>query len=347
MRLRVVLVLWLGLFLLTFVAGCSRRVTDLEQVSPEEKIVIKFSHVTAENTPKGLAAKRFAELVKERTGGRVEVQVFPNSTLYKDGEELQALQAGAVQMIAPATAKLSGQFPAWQVFDLPFAFPDEEAVHRAMEGYIGKRLLTLLEENKVKGLAFWDNGFKQMTSNGRSLRKPEDFQGLSFRVMINSQVLKKQFERLGARPEEVPFNDLYSALEAGAVQGQENTISNICSKNLQKVQTHLTISNHGYLGYMVLTSSNFWAGLPEDIRMVLEGTLAEVTLYERELAAQMDREGLDLITASGAVEVHFLTSEEKREWMTAWRPLYPEFKNIIGEDILNALEEVRGDRVAR
>ncbi|MCL6558961.1 MAG: TRAP transporter substrate-binding protein DctP [Firmicutes bacterium] len=183
----------------------------------------------------------------------------------------------------------------------------------------------------------------KMTCSEKPLKHPGDFQGLTFRVMMNSQLLKRQFERFGARPEEIPFSDLYRILETRAVHGQENTISNICSKNLHKVQTHLTISNHGYLGYMVLTNASFWAGLPEDIRVVLEEIMAEVTAYERELAAQMNREGLEQITASGTVEIHWLTSEEKMEWVSAWKPLYGEFRNIIGEDILNALEELKGE----
>lgn len=328
------------ILLLGLTTGCGKRVADLEQVSPEEKIVIKFSHVVAENTPKGLAAQRFATLVKERTHGRVEVQVFPNSTLYKDGEEIQALQSGAVQIIAPTTSKLSGVFPRWQVFDLPYAFPDEETVHRAMNGYIGDKLYEELGQNNLKPLAFWDSGFKQTTNSIRPVVNPGDFSGLSFRVMINSQVLKKQFEKLGAQPVEGNFDDLYRALESRTVDGQENTMSNIYSKNLFMVQPYLTVSNHGYMGYVILTNTAFWNGLPEDIRSILESTMLEVTDWERQQTLLMNSEFMKKIISSGKVQVHYQTEADKKAWEQVLKPIYAEFRNIIGDDLINSVEEL-------
>ncbi|MFX4260770.1 DctP family TRAP transporter solute-binding subunit [Pelotomaculum propionicicum] len=342
MKNRLALILCISLLLFA-VSGCGKRVEDKEQFSPDEKIVLKFSHVTAENTPKGLAAERFAELVKERTRGRVEVQVFPNSTLYKDGEEIEALKSGAVQMIAPATSKLSGVFPLWQVFDLPYAFADESKVHQAMDGYIGSRLFEGLRQNNLHALAFWDSGFKVMTNNQKPVVHPDDFAGLSFRVMINSQVLKKQFEKLGAKPVEGSFDDLYRALESRTIDGEENTISNICSKNLFKVQPYITVSNHGYMGYVVLTDEKYWNGLPEDIRGLLESTLAEVTEWERQQALRMNREGMQTITASGAVQLHYLTDDEKSEWIQVLKPLYQEFEYIIGPDLIESVEELKNN----
>ncbi|MDD4237103.1 MAG: DctP family TRAP transporter solute-binding subunit [Desulfotomaculaceae bacterium] len=338
MQIRLTLVLLI--ISLLCIAGCGERVVDLEQVSPEEKIVIKFSHVVAENTPKGLAAQRFADLVKERTHGRIEVQVFHNSTLYKDGEEIQALQNGLVQMIAPATSKLSGLYPQWQVFDLPYAFEDVNAVHEAMSGYIGSQLCDGLKQNNMQALAFWDNGFKQMTNSQRPLVNPADFQGLSFRVMINSQVLKKEFERLNAHAVEGPFNDLYRALDSHEVDGQENTMSNIYSKNLYKVQPYLTLSNHGYMGYVVLTNQKFWAGLPVDVRKTLESTLLEVTEWEREQAFVLDKQSLEIVVNSGLIQVHQQTETEKKQWSIALKPVYLEFKNLIGTDMADYIEEM-------
>lgn len=327
------------IFLLS-IAGCGKRVVDLEQVSTDEKIVIKFSHVVAENTPKGLAAQRFADLTRERTHGRVEVQVFPNSTLYKDGEEIQALQNGTVQMIAPATSKLSGMYPQWQVFDLPYAFKDVNAVHTAMSGYIGSRLCDGLKQNNMQVLAFWDNGFKQMTNCQRPLVNPADFQGLSFRVMLNSQVLKKEFETLNAHAVEGPFNDLYRALDSHEVDGQENTMSNIYSKDLYKTQPYLTLSNHGYMGYVVLTNQKFWSGLPVEVRTVLESTMMEVTEWEREQAFIMDKQSLEKVISSGLVQVHQQTEEEKSQWSVTFKPVYSDLKNLIGKDMLDSLEEM-------
>jgi C4-dicarboxylate-binding protein DctP len=343
MKIRIALILCISLLLNAF-TGCGERVVDNEQVSPDEKIVIKFSHVVAENTPKGLAAERYAELVKERTRGRVEVQVFPNSTLYKDGEEIEALQSGAVQMIAPATSKLSGVFPQWQIFDLPYAFTDESKVHEAMNGYIGSKLYERLRLNNIHALAFWDSGFKVMTNNQKPVIHPDDFDNLSFRVMINSQVLKKQFEKLGAIPVEGTFDDLYRALESHIFDGEENTISNICSKKLFKLQPYITVSNHGYMGYVVLTNEKYWNSLPEDIRYVLESTLSEVTDWERQQALKMNRDGMETITSSGAVQLHYLTEDEKNEWIQVLRPIYQEFDNIIGKDLIESVEELNNNK---
>ena len=322
------------------VSGCSKRVVDMEQVSPEEKIVIKFSHVVAESTPKGMAAQRFASLVRERTGGRVEVQVFANSTLYKDGEEIQALQSGAVQMIAPATSKLSSIYPQWQVLDLPYAFLNVEAVHRAMEGELGQKLFGSLKQNNMVGLAFWDSGFKQMTNSKRPLVKPADFEGLSFRVMINSNVLKRQFERLHAKPVELTFDDLYRYLESGLIDGQENTITNIYSRNLFKVQKYLTISDHGYMGYAVIANARFWDGLPPDIKRVIEETLEEVTAWERQQSlrlAEEDLQKLRLLYKENLVE---LSEDEKKEWQRVLMPLYNEFRKILGDELIDLVLEL-------
>lgn len=334
--------LFLMLIIMVLVTGCGNRVADFEQVNPEEKIVLKFSHVVSENTPKGVAAQRFANLVKERTNGKVEVQVFPNSTLYKDGEELDALQSGAVQIIAPTTSKLSAMYPQWQIFDLPYAFPDEKAVHKAMKGYIGENLFSGLEQNNLKALAFWYNGFKQITNSTRPLVYASDFKGLSFRVMIHSKVLQRQFEKIGAFPVEATFDDLYRVLESHIVDGQENTMSNIFSKNLYKVQPYLTISNHGYLGYVVLTNSAFWSNLPDDIRDVLESTMAEVTVWERELAITMNEEYLNKVSSSGLMHVHLQKEEEKKDWELLLKPIYSEFRDIIGAEMMDSLKEING-----
>ncbi len=326
--------------ILFLISGCSKRVVDMEQVSPDEKIVIKFSHVVAESTPKGLAAQRFASLVKERTGGRVEVQVFANSTLYKDGEEIQALQSGAVQMIAPATSKLSSISPQWQVLDLPYAFLDVQAVHRAIEGELGRKLFDSLKQNNMIGLAFWDSGFKQMTNSKHPLVKPADFEGLSFRVMINSNVLKRQFERLHAKPVEVTFDDLYRHLEAGLIDGQENTITNIYSRNLFKVQKYLTLSDHGYMGYAVIANARFWESLPPDIENVLEETLEEVTVWEQQQALKMAEEDLQKLKFTCGMNVVELTEDEKKEWQRVLRPLYNEFRQVLGDELIDLVLEL-------
>lgn len=340
-RVRWILILAV-LFLLT--TGCDRRGPDGEQVDPREKIVIKFSHVVAEDTPKGQAARRFARLVQERTGGRVEVQVFPNSTLYKDGEEMDALQQGAVQIIAPTTSKLGSLAPQWQLLDLPYLFQNEDEVHRALDGEVGQKLFAALEAHNVHPLAFWDNGFKQMTGSKGPLVHPRDFAGQTFRVMINSRVLEEQFRCLGARATGLPFSDVYGALASGQVDGQENTMSNIYSQRFYEYQPYLTVSNHGYIGYVVLTSATFWRSLPPDIRRIIEETMAEVTLWEREQASRLNDENFRQIKESGKVQVHMQTAEERREWQEALEPLYRNFRPVIGADLLDEVFRLKAAR---
>lgn len=335
MKAKSLLIHLLALCLLT---GCSTRVIDQQQVNKSEKIVIKFSHVVSENTPKGLAAKRFADLVRERTGGYVEVQVFPDSVLYKDGEEFEALKSGAVQMIAPATSKLSTMFPEWQVFDLPFAFPDMQTAHKVMDGPLGQDLFSNLQKQKFLGLAMWDSGFKQFTNNKRPLRKTEDFQGLHFRIMT-SNVLKEQFSKLGAQALPMPFNDVYHALEDGTVDAEENTISNIYTQHFDRSQNYLTLSNHGYLGYVVLTNTDFWYGLSPQVRKILEATLQEVTNWEREKAGEMDRNQLDQLKREGKVKITYLTPSERIRLQTALNPVYDQLSQEIGTDWVNRVKQ--------
>lgn len=331
------IVLFLGLI---FLGGCSPRVIDEQQVDKNEKIVIKFSHVVSENTPKGLAAKRFADLVRERTGGYVEVQVFPDSMLYKDGEEFEALKSGAVQMLAPATSKLSTMFPEWQLFDLPFAFPDMTTAHTLMDGPLVQELFTDLQEQKFLGLAMWDSGFKQFTNNIRPLRKPKDFQGLHFRIMT-SRVLKVQFAELGAQASPMPFNDVYQALKNGTVDAEENTISNIYTQNFDHSQKYLTLSNHGYLGYVVLTNSDFWQGLPPQVRKVLEDTLREVTIWERYRAGEMDQKQLAELQREGKMNVITLSQEERLQLQKALNPVYDSLAEEIGQDLVNRVKKIQ------
>ncbi|MHB1406255.1 MAG: TRAP transporter substrate-binding protein [Desulfitobacteriaceae bacterium] len=330
----------IGLFLLTL-SGCGSRVTDGQQIAKGERIVIKFSHVVAENTPKGLAAARFADLVRQRTGGYVEVQVFPDSSLYKDGEEFDALKNGSVQMIAPATSKMSALSPAWQILDLPYAFKNLANVHSLMNGPIGEKLFTQLEHQGMLGLAMWDNGFKQITNSERPLIQPQDFKGLSFRVMP-SKVLEQQFELLGATAYPMPFSDVHQALAVGSVDGEENTISNIYTQRFDQVQKYLTISNHGYIGYVVLVNSEFWNKLPDEVRKILEDTLAEVTAWQQQRAEEVNNNHLEELKKQGQIQIHFLSPEEEKSWRQELLPVYDHLIEEAGSDwtdIIRGLKE--------
>ncbi len=339
LTLTMVVLLALGLL-----AGCggARGGDAGGEGSGDGPIVIKFSHVVAENTPKGQAAQMFEEKAEEYTEGKVDVQVFPNSQLYDDNEVLAAVQQNNVQMAAPATSKVSKLFPQWQIFDFPFAFPDVKAVQTAMESEeIGGKLFTMLKEEKLLGLAMWDNGFKQMTLDEHPLYMPKDFEGQKFRVM-SSKVLEAQFEALSANPIPMPFSEVYSALEQGVIDGQENTLSNIYSKKFHEVQKYMTLSNHGYLGYAVITNSEFWEGMPEDVRTQVEKALDETTQWVRENGQRLNQENLDKIKADGTLEeIHTMTEEEKQAWMEATSGVYDQFREEVGAELIDAVLELR------
>src|ERR1700758_4169440 len=275
----------------------------------DSPIVIKFSHVVASDTPKGKAADKFKELAEKYTDGKVKVEVYPNSTLYKDKEELEALQLGAVQMLAPSNSKFGPiGIKEFEVFDLPYILPDTKALRKVTDGPLGTKLLKLLDSKGMTGLAYWDNGFKQMSAN-KKLLSPADYKGLKFRIQ-SSKVLEAQFRTLGAIPQVMAFSDVYQALQTGVVDGQENTWSNIYTQKMHEVQKYATVTNHGYIGYVVIVNKKFWDGLPSDIRAELEKAMAEATTYTNTISAKENDDALELIKKSGKTEIVALTPDQ-------------------------------------
>ncbi|SFF40385.1 C4-dicarboxylate-binding protein DctP [Paenibacillus algorifonticola] len=309
---------------------------DEEQTGLKERIVIKFSHVVAENTPKGLAATHFAKLVKEKTDDAVEIQVFPNGMLYTEDTEVAALKRGDIQMIAPAYSNLSVIDPAWLIMDLPFAFADQQAVDSALDSKLGQLLFASMEQHHIKGVAFWSNGFKQMTDSVRPLRIPDDFKGLNFRI-LPSDVLVSQFQALGATTAKIPFNEVFASLKKGIVDGQENTISNIFTKQLYQTQHYMTISNHGYLGYGVMFNESFWDELPPGIQAELQSALVETTEWMKQNTAAMQEQQLRQLKQSKDIDIHTLTPQEREQWVQAFQPIYDQYREIIGEPLMNEI----------
>jgi len=299
-------------------------------------IVIKFSHVVANDTPKGEGALRFKELAEERTKGRVKVEVYPNSTLYKDKEELEALQLGAVQMLAPSLAKFGPLgVKEFEVFDLPYIFPDKAVLNRVTEGPVGKSLFAKLDAKNIVGLAYWDNGFKVMTSN-RPMHNPSDMKGLKVRIQ-SSKVLDAQMRALGANPQVMAFSDVYQALQTGVVDGSENTPSNVYTQRHHEVQKHLTVSNHGYIGYAVIVNKPFWQGLPPDIRTILEGAMKDATRYANAVAQKDNDDALAKIKAAGKTEIYTLNDNERAAWRKALLPVQKDMESRVGKDTIDAV----------
>jgi C4-dicarboxylate-binding protein DctP len=299
----------------------------------QSPIVIKFSHVVANDTPKGKAALRFKELAEKATHGRVKVEVYPNSTLYKDKEELDALQLGAVQMLAPSLSKFGPLgLKEFEVFDLPYIFPSNAALTAVTQGSVGKALLKKLEPKGIVGLAYWDNGFKEMTAN-KPLRDPADFKGLKIRIQ-SSKVLDAEIRALGANPQVLAFSEVYQALQSGVVDGEENTPSNIYTQKMHEVQKYLTVSDHGYIGYAVIVNKKFWDGLPADIRDELDGAMKEATKYANDLAQKENDDALEAIRKSGKTVIYKLTDAEKAKWRQALLPVQKQMEGRIGKDLI-------------
>ena len=301
-------------------------------------IVIKFSHVVAKDTPKGKAAERFKELAETATKGRVKIELYPNSTLYKDKEELEALQLGAVQMLAPSLAKFGPLgIKEFELFDLPYIFPDKAALDRVTDGPIGHDLLKKLEPKGLLGLAFWDNGFKMMSSN-RPMHTPADMKGLKLRIQA-SKVLDAQMRALGANPQVMAFSEVYQALQTGVVDGAENPPSNLYTQKMHEVQKHLTATNHGYIGYAVIVNKKFWYKLPADLRAQLETAMKEATKYADTIAQQENDQALEAVKKSGKTLVYTPTEKEKAEWRAALLPVHKTMEERIGKELINAVNK--------
>lgn len=304
----------------------------------QQPIVIKFSHVVAQDTPKGKGALKFQELAEKYTNGKVKIEVYPNSTLYKDKEELEALQLGAVQMLAPSNSKFGPMgVKEFEVFDLPFILPDKAALRRVTDGALGKRLLTLLDPKGMTGLAYWDNGFKLMSAN-KPLREPEDFKGLKFRIQ-SSKVLEAQMRALGAIPQIMAFSEVYQALQTGVVDGQENTPSNMYTQKMHEVQKYTTLSDHGYIGYVVIVNKKFWDGLPGDVRTSLQHAMDEATKYSNEISQKENDDALEDMKKSGRTEFISLSADQKARWKKAMLPVYNEMASRVGKNLIDDFEK--------
>ena len=303
--------------------------------------VLKFSHVVSENTPKGKAALFFEKRLEELSKGKIDVQVYPNSQLYKDKAVLKAIKLNSVQMACPSFSKFTKTVPQLALFDLPFLFRDMNHVHKVQDGAVGQKLKDMVAAKGFVVLSYWDNAFKQLSSAKKALLMPEDAKGQKFRIM-SSKVLEAQFKAVGANPQVMPFSEVYSSLQQGVIDGQENTNSNIYTKKFYEVQKDMTISNHGYLGYLVVMSKKFYDSLPKDLQAAVQQAMKDATAKEREYAAQLDKEQLDKIKEyakkSGKLTIHELNDKQKAAWRKTMSSIYPEFydNGKIGKDLIEA-----------
>jgi C4-dicarboxylate-binding protein DctP len=299
----------------------------------QQPIVIKFSHVVAEQTPKGKGALKFKELAEQMTKGRVKVEVYPNSSLFKDGEEMEALQLGSVQMLAPSVAKFGPLgVREFEVFDLPYIFDNFDEMHKVTNGPVGAALFKKLEGKGIVGLAFWDNGFKMMSAN-KPIRVPADYKGLKMRIQ-SSKVLGDQIKALGAIPQVMAFSEVYQALQTGVVDGTENPPSNFYTQKMQEVQKYLALTDHGVIEYAVIVNKKFWDGLPADVRGALTGAMKDATKFANDIAKSENDEALEAVRKSGKTQILTLTAAEKAAMKKALVAVHKENESRVGKDII-------------
>lgn len=297
-------------------------------------IEIKFSHVVAENTPKGQMALKFSELVEQRLPGKVDVKVYPNSQLFTDGKVLEAMLLGDVQLAAPSLSKFQKYTKKLQIFDLPFLFEDIAAVDRFQQSDVGQELLKSVEKKGLLGMGYLHNGMKQLSAY-TPLKVPADAEGRKFRIQT-SDILAAQFEVVGAVPLKKPFSEVFTLLQTRAIDGAENPWSNIYSKKFFEVQPYITETDHGVLDYMVVTSKEFWLSLPDDIRPVVRQSLNEAIAYGNRVAAEKTRSDRQAIIDSGVSRVLSISAEQRQQWVDAMKPVWKEYENEIGRELIQA-----------
>ncbi|WP_097303075.1 C4-dicarboxylate TRAP substrate-binding protein DctP [Pseudomonas chlororaphis] len=323
------------MFKLSRALFCAAALLGAGLAQAADPIVIKFAHVVAENTPKGQGALLFKKLAEERLPGRVKVEVYPNSSLFGDGKEMEALLLGDVQLLAPSLAKFEQYTKKIQIYDLPFLFDNLAAVDRFQQAE-GKQLLTAMQDKGILGLAYWHNGLKQLSAN-KKLVEPKDARGLKFRVQASS-VLEEQFKAVRANPRKMSFAEVYQGLQTGVVNGTENTWSNYESQKVHEVQKYFTETDHGLIDYMVITNAKFWTGLPPDVRGELENIMAEVSVEVNKQAEALNQTSRQKIIDAKTSEIVALTPEQRSEWREAMRPVWKKFEGDIGAGLIQAAE---------
>ena len=324
-------------FLLAGFLALSAAATALAQ----QPIIIKFSHVVAADTPKGKGAEHFKKLVEERSQGKVKIEIYANSSLYKDKEEVEALQLGSVQMLAPSLAKFGPLgVKEFEVFDLPYIFDNYDELNRVCDGPVGQDLLKKLEPKGFIGLGYWDNGFKVMTAN-KAIRTPEDMKGLKMRIQ-SSKVLEAEMRALGALPQVLAFSEVYQAMQTGVVDGNENTVSNVYTQKMNEVQKFLSQTDHGYIGYAVIVNKKFWDGLPADLRTMLETAMKETSAYVRGIAKKENDDALEEIRKTGRTQIIPISAEEKKAWKKALIGVHKEMEGRVGKDVIQAIYKATG-----
>lgn len=330
-----ILVSFVGVFCLAFLVGCGGDSNKSASASGDKVYEVKFAHVVSANTPKGKAADFFAKRVGELSNGKIVVHVFPSAQLVDDDKVFQELKRNNVQLAAPSFSKFTPFAKEFNLWDVPFIFRDTEHLHKVMDGEVGQILKDVINAKGYVALDYWDAGFKQFSTNKKPIIEPADAQGQKMRIM-SSKVLEEQTKAIKAIPQVLPFGEVYSALQTGVVDAAENPLSNLYNSKFYEVQSSITMSNHGYLGYLVVASEKFWQELPDDLKEVFKTAMREATEYEREESAKEEQVLLDRLKNDDktGTKVYELTDEQKKEWQDLMVSIYPKFYDLVGKDLI-------------
>ncbi|WP_278917027.1 DctP family TRAP transporter solute-binding subunit [Helicobacter pullorum] len=324
----------LALVILGFV-GCGGEKTETSQADSNKVYEVKFAHVVSANTPKGKAADFFAKRVNELTNGKIVVHVFPSAQLVDDDKVFQELKRNNVQLAAPSFSKFTPFAKEFNLWDIPFIFRDTEHLHKVMDGEVGQILKDVITNKGYVALDYWDAGFKQFSTNKKPIILPSDAEGQKMRIM-SSKVLEEQTKAIKAIPQVLPFGEVYSALQTGVVDAAENPLSNLYNSKFYEVQSSITMSNHGYLGYLVVASEKFWNELPKDLQEKFMAAMKEATIYEREESAKEEKMLLDKLKADDktGTQIFTLTEDQKKQWQDVMYAIYPKFYDLVGKDLI-------------
>ncbi|WP_105370155.1 TRAP transporter substrate-binding protein [Neorhizobium huautlense] len=296
---------------------------------------LKFAAANNKGHPQVTGMEKFAEIVKEKSGGKIEVKLFPGGVLGGDVQTVSALQGGVVEMLVLNAGILASNVKAFGAVDLPFLFNSGEEADKVMDGAFGKSLADKLPATGLVGLAYWELGFRNLTNERRPVTKLEDIKGLKIRT-LQSPIPIEMFNSLGANAVPLPYTELYTALETGTVDGQENPAANIINAKFYEVQKYMTLTRHQYNPQIVLISKKFWDKLNDEEKAVLQSAATEARDFQRKVSREADAKAVAEIKEKG-MQVDELSAAETQKLRDAVKPLIDKFSADIGADTVSLL----------
>lgn len=305
-------------------------------ISDGDEYEIKFGLGLAEDSPQALSVYYFGEILEQRSDGRIEVNVFPNSQIGDDLQMMNALQSGTLEMTYPSSSPATSIVPALQLFDLPFLFPTPEDADAVLDGEIGQEMLDAFDGSGITALVFAENGYRQLTNSQHTVESPEDVAGLAVRVMENP-IQVTIWEALGANPTAMAFGEVFSALEQGVVDGQENPWSTIYTSRFDEVQDYGSETRHVYTPFVMTIGEEFFEGLSEDDQTLIREAAVQSRDYQRQISREYDTFAKEELASRG-MEVTELSDEQVAVFQEAVQPVYEQWRDEIGGDLIDRVQ---------